>query len=112
MSQGACSMAFMTEALDRSAVLLTAHVDDGPFDRIPDPRVMQASRLLLDPARALDDEMSVDVIADRTGPIRLTFKKRRYCRLNGKISRVSWLCQHAEPLASAESSKLSETKIR
>jgi hypothetical protein len=76
-------MAFLTEALDRSAILLTTHVDDGPLARIPDPCVMQASRLLPDPAGALDDEMSVDVIADRTGPVRLTFKKRRYCRPNG-----------------------------
>lgn len=55
MSQEACSMAFMTEALDRSAILLTTDVDDGPLARIPDPCVMQASRLLPDPARALDD---------------------------------------------------------
>lgn len=64
-------MAFMTEALDRSAILLTTHVDDGPLARIPDPCVMQASRLLPDPARALDDEMSVDVIADRTSTAHL-----------------------------------------
>lgn len=105
-------MAFMTEALERSASFLPKHVDECVLARIPGPCVVQASRLLPDPACALDDEMSVDVIANRIGPVRLTFKKRRYCRPNGKISYVSWLCRHAEPLASAESSNLSETKGR
>jgi hypothetical protein len=105
-------MAFMTEALDQSAILLPTHVDDGLLARISDPCVVQASQLLPDPACALDDEMSVDVIADHIGPVRLTFKKRRYCRPNGKISYVSWLSRHAESAASAESSNLSETKGR
>lgn len=42
------------------------------------PCVVRANRLLPDPACALDDEMSADVIADRIGPVRLTFEKRRY----------------------------------
>lgn len=113
MSQGGVQQAFMTEdALDRSAILLPTHFDDGLLARIPGPCVVQASRLLPDPACVVEDEMSVDIKADRIGPVRLTFKKRRYCRPNGNISHVSWLCRHAEPLAGAESSKLSETKIR
>jgi hypothetical protein len=112
MSEGACSMAFMTEALDRSAILLPTHVVDDLLGRVPGACVVRASRLLPDPACALDDEMSVDDIADRIGPVRLTLKKRRYCRPNGKISYVSWLCRHAEPVASAESSNLNETKGR
>jgi len=105
-------MVFITEAPDRSASFLPTHLDDDLLTRVPGQCVVRASRLLPDPACALDDEMSVDVMADRIGQVRLTFKKRRYCRPNGKISYESWLCRHAEPLAGAESSKLSEAKGR
>lgn len=47
-------MAFMTEALERSASFLPTHVNEGVLARIPGPCVVQASRLLPDP-RPLHD---------------------------------------------------------
>lgn len=105
-------MGFMTEALDRSVLLSSKHPDDGVLARVPGQFVVQASKSLPDPACALDDVMTVDVEAAWVGPVRLTFKKQRYSRPNGKIPYVAWLCRHAEPIASAESSKLSDTKNR
>jgi hypothetical protein len=112
MSLRACTMGFMTEALDRSASLSSKYPDDGMLARVPGPVVVQASKSLPDPACALDDEMSVDVEAAWVGPVRLTFKKQCYSRPNGKIPYVAWLCRHAEPIAGAGSSKLSDTKSR
>lgn len=102
----------MTAALDHSASLSSKYSDDGILARVPSQFVVQASKSLPDPACALDDELSVDVEAAWVGPVRLTFKKQRYSRPNGKIPYVAWLCRHAEPIAGAQSSKLSETKTR
>ena len=112
VSLRACTMGVMTDALDRSASLSSKYPDDGILARIPGQFVVQASKSLPDPACALDDEMSVEVEAAWVGPVRLTFKKQRYSRPNGKIPYVAWLCRHAEPIAGDESSKLSETKNR
>lgn len=102
----------MTEALDRSASPSSNYSDEGILARVPGQFLVQASKSLPDPACALDDEMSVDVEAPWVGPVRLTFKRRRYSRPNGKIPYVAWLCWHAEPIAGTESSKLSDTKTR
>lgn len=93
----------MTEALDRGASLSLKNSDEGTLALVPGQLVVQASKSLPDPACALNDEMSVDVQAPWVGPVRLTFKKQRYSRPNGKIPYVAWLCRRAEPIDSAES---------
>ena len=93
-------MGFMTEAIDRSNSSTSLKgTDDGILARVPGQFVVLASKSLPDPACALDDEMSVDIEAAWFGRVRLTFKKQRYSRPNGKMPYVAWLCRHAAPVA-------------
>ena len=89
----------MTEVVDRGASSRRAPADSGVLARVPGQYIAQASRSLPDPACALDDEMSVEIDAERVGRVRLTFRKQRYSRPLGKVSYFSWLCRHAENVA-------------
>jgi hypothetical protein len=89
----------MTEVPDCGASRRHAPADSGVLARVPGQYIAQASKSLPDPACALDDEMSVEIDAERVGRVRLTFKKQRYSRPRGKVSYFSWLCRHAEHVA-------------
>ncbi len=99
MSLCAGSMRGMTDALEHGAARATTPSGRDLLARVPGQYVAQASKALPDPACALDDEMSVEIEAAWVGRVRLTFRKQRYSRPNGKVSYVSWLCRHAEPVA-------------
>ena len=89
----------MTEVLDRSSSPRHALAESGVLARVPGQYIAQASKVLPDPACALDDEMTVEIDAERVGRVRLTFRKQRYSRPLGKVSYFSWLCRHAENVA-------------
>jgi len=91
----------MTEALDRGAPL-PSKPDNGLLARVPGQYIAQACKSLPDPACAIDDEICVEIDAARAGRVRLTFRKQRYSRPRGNIAYVSWLCRHAEHVASPE----------
>lgn len=86
----------MTEALDHGAARPSTSAEQDILARVPGQYVAQASKTLPDPACSIDDEMSVEIDAAWVGRVRLTFRKQRYSRPNGKVSYVSWLCRHAE----------------
>lgn len=88
----------MNDAQDHTTPLPCAHVDNGILARVPGQFIAQASKSLPDPACAIADEICVEVDAAWAGRVRLTFRKQRYSRPRGKISYVSWLCRHAEPV--------------
>ncbi|MFG6429887.1 hypothetical protein [Roseateles sp. LYH14W] len=89
----------MTEVLDGRASPRHAPTDSGVLARVPGQYIAQASKSLPDPACALDDEMTVEIDAERVGRVRLTFRRQRYNRPLGKVSYFSWLCRHAENVA-------------
>lgn len=88
----------MTEAQEHLSPPPLAPLDNGFLARVPGQFIAQASRSLPDPACAIDDEMCVEIDAAWAGRVRLTFRKQRYSRPRGKISYVTWLCRHAEPV--------------
>lgn len=84
------------QAPDLFTPLSDTHVDNGILARVPGQYVGQAQCSLPDAALTPDDEIRVEVDAGWLGRVRLTFRKYRYTRPQGKFSAVAWTCRHAE----------------
>ena len=89
------------QAPEHITPLPDTHVDNGILARVPGKYVGQAQHSLPDPALVPDNEISVELDAGWLGQVRLTFRKYKYTRPQGKFSAVAWSCRHAEAIAPA-----------
>jgi len=92
----------MTQTQDRPAPTASTDVDNGILARVPGQYIGQAIQSLPDAVTATMDEMTVEVDAGWAGRVRLKCTKHRYRRSKGKFSATTWICRHAEAVATSQ----------